>query len=65
MLLDAVLCCSVPCCAVLSLRFNIGTDVLERAKEEGELGLAAVFVWFRFMATRQLVWNNNYNVKPR
>lgn len=46
-------------------RFNLGTDVLERARTQGKLGLAAVFVWFRFMASRQLVWNKNYNVKPR
>jgi alpha-glucan,water dikinase len=24
-----------------------------------------LFTWLRFMATRQLVWNKNYNVKPR
>ncbi|CAI5512548.1 unnamed protein product [Closterium sp. Naga37s-1] len=46
-------------------RFNLGTQVLDKAKSQGELGLAAVFVWFRFMASRQLVWNKNYNVKPR
>ncbi|CAI5459203.1 unnamed protein product [Closterium sp. Yama58-4] len=46
-------------------RFNLGTQVLDKAKAQGELGLAAVFVWFRYMASRQLVWNKNYNVKPR
>ncbi|KAJ4960809.1 hypothetical protein NE237_020719 [Protea cynaroides] len=46
-------------------RFNIATDLLEWAKDAGELGLAGIFVWMRFMATRQLIWNKNYNVKPR
>lgn len=46
-------------------RFNIATGLTNRAKDEGELGLAGILVWMRFMATRQLTWNKNYNVKPR
>ncbi|GAB4829230.1 hypothetical protein Ancab_018896 [Ancistrocladus abbreviatus] len=46
-------------------RFNIAADLLDEAKDAGELGLSAIFVWMRFMATRQLIWNKNYNVKPR
>ncbi|KAD2393750.1 hypothetical protein E3N88_40727 [Mikania micrantha] len=46
-------------------RFNIAADLIEEAKDTGELGLAAILVWMRFMATRQLIWNKNYNVKPR
>ncbi|KAL8137845.1 hypothetical protein V2J09_003846 [Rumex salicifolius] len=46
-------------------RFNIAADLLGEALEAGELGLAGILVWMRFMATRQLVWNKNYNVKPR
>ncbi|XP_043699404.1 alpha-glucan water dikinase, chloroplastic-like isoform X2 [Telopea speciosissima] len=46
-------------------RFNIASDLIEWAKDAGELGLAGIFVWMRFMATRQLIWNKNYNVKPR
>lgn len=46
-------------------RFNIGAGIVDRASGQGELGMAAVLVWFRFMATRQLIWNKNYNVKPR
>ncbi|KAI3816782.1 hypothetical protein L1987_16486 [Smallanthus sonchifolius] len=46
-------------------RFNIAADLMEEAKDAGELGLAAILVWMRFMATRQLIWNKNYNVKPR
>ncbi|XP_076893044.1 alpha-glucan water dikinase, chloroplastic-like [Bidens hawaiensis] len=46
-------------------RFNIAADLVEEAKDIGELGLAAILVWMRFMATRQLIWNKNYNVKPR
>ncbi|KAI5078481.1 hypothetical protein GOP47_0006152 [Adiantum capillus-veneris] len=46
-------------------RFNIATDVTMKARDGGPLPLAAILVWMRFMATRQLVWNKNYNVKPR
>ncbi|PNT66432.1 alpha-glucan water dikinase, chloroplastic [Brachypodium distachyon] len=46
-------------------RFNIAADLVEQAKDAGHLGLAGLLVWMRFMATRQLVWNKNYNVKPR
>ncbi|XP_062110381.1 alpha-glucan water dikinase, chloroplastic isoform X2 [Humulus lupulus] len=46
-------------------RFNIAADLTEQAKDAGDLGLAAILVWMRFMATRQLIWNKNYNVKPR
>ncbi|XP_011034107.1 PREDICTED: alpha-glucan water dikinase, chloroplastic-like isoform X3 [Populus euphratica] len=46
-------------------RFNIAADLMDQAKDAGELGLAGIFVWMRFMATRQLIWNKNYNIKPR
>ncbi|KAL5552841.1 hypothetical protein UlMin_040242 [Ulmus minor] len=46
-------------------RFNIAADLINEAKGAGELGLAGILVWMRFMATRQLIWNKNYNVKPR
>ncbi|KAF6143727.1 hypothetical protein GIB67_030617 [Kingdonia uniflora] len=46
-------------------RFIIAADLTEWAKDTGELGLAGILVWMRFMATRQLIWNKNYNVKPR
>ncbi|KAK4758856.1 hypothetical protein SAY87_020157 [Trapa incisa] len=46
-------------------RFNIAADLVDQAKSAGELGLAGILVWMRFMATRQLIWNKNYNVKPR
>lgn len=38
---------------------------MDEAKSAGQLGFAGILVWMRFMATRQLVWNKNYNVKPR
>lgn len=47
------------------LRFNIAADLVDEAKDAGELGFAGILVWMRFMATRQLIWNKNYNVKPR
>ncbi|PPD97840.1 hypothetical protein GOBAR_DD05148 [Gossypium barbadense] len=46
-------------------KFNIASDLMDQAKNIGELGLAGILVWMRFMATRQLIWNKNYNVKPR
>ncbi|KAM7516914.1 hypothetical protein LguiA_006497 [Lonicera macranthoides] len=46
-------------------RFNIATEVTERCKSEGEVGLIGILVWLRFMACRHLTWNKNYNVKPR
>ncbi|CAA2985282.1 alpha-glucan water dikinase, chloroplastic isoform X1 [Olea europaea subsp. europaea] len=46
-------------------RFNIAADLMEEATKSGELGLSGILVWMRFMATRQLIWNKNYNVKPR
>ncbi|KAF9625316.1 hypothetical protein IFM89_021441 [Coptis chinensis] len=46
-------------------RFNIAADLMKWASDSGELGLAGIVVWMRFMATRQLIWNKNYNVKPR
>ncbi|XP_031124522.1 alpha-glucan water dikinase, chloroplastic [Ipomoea triloba] len=46
-------------------RFNIAADLTEEATNAGELGFAGILVWMRFMATRQLIWNKNYNVKPR
>ncbi|CAN6238024.1 unnamed protein product [Urochloa humidicola] len=46
-------------------RFNIAADLVEQAKDAGKLGITGLLVWMRFMATRQLIWNKNYNVKPR
>ncbi|XP_024988884.1 alpha-glucan water dikinase 1, chloroplastic-like [Cynara cardunculus var. scolymus] len=46
-------------------RFNIAADLVEEAMDADDLGLAGILVWMRFMATRQLTWNKNYNVKPR
>ncbi|KAL3501155.1 hypothetical protein ACH5RR_035604 [Cinchona calisaya] len=46
-------------------RFNIAGNLIEEARSAGELGFAGILVWMRFMATRQLIWNKNYNVKPR
>ncbi|XP_057774579.1 alpha-glucan water dikinase, chloroplastic isoform X2 [Salvia miltiorrhiza] len=46
-------------------RFNIAADLMEQATSAGEVGLAGILVWMRYMATRQLIWNKNYNVKPR
>lgn len=46
-------------------RFNLAADLTMKAKAGGRLSLVAILVWMRFMATRQLTWNKNYNVKPR
>ncbi|KAL6868206.1 hypothetical protein ACP4OV_015051 [Aristida adscensionis] len=46
-------------------RFNIAADLVNQARDAGLLGIIGLFVWIRFTATRQLIWNKNYNVKPR
>ncbi|KAL8227483.1 hypothetical protein R6Q57_015067 [Mikania cordata] len=46
-------------------RFNIAADLIEEAKDADDLGFVGILVWMRFMATRQLIWNKNYCVKPR
>ncbi|KAM0827910.1 hypothetical protein ACQ4PT_067884 [Festuca glaucescens] len=46
-------------------RFNIAADLVDQARDAGLLGIVGLFVWIRFMSTRQLIWNKNYNVKPR
>jgi alpha-glucan,water dikinase len=46
-------------------RFNTANELLKRCEGDGEAAVVVLFAWLRFMATRQLVWNRNYNVKPR
>ena len=46
-------------------RYNIGAGIMGSMHGKGEKGMVAMATWFRFMALRQLQWNNNYNVKPR
>ena len=46
-------------------RYNVGSDLLPGCRGAGEAGMVAMATWFRFMALRQLVWNNDYNIKPR
>ncbi|KAG5018911.1 hypothetical protein JHK87_014766 [Glycine soja] len=43
-------------------RFNIATELTDRCKTEGELGLIGILVWMRFMACRHLTWNKNFNI---
>lgn len=45
-------------------RFGRAADYLKDA-QAGEGGMVVVYTWLRYMALRQLVWNSNYNVKPR
>ncbi len=45
-------------------RFNLCYDLIENVRNDVE-GLALLFVWLRFSAIRQLVWQRNYNTKPR
>ncbi|GMT47561.1 MAG: hypothetical protein IEMM0007_1127 [bacterium] len=45
-------------------RFNLCHDLIENVRSDVE-GLALLFVWLRFSAIRQLVWQRNYNTKPR
>jgi len=45
-------------------RFNLCHDMLDRVRNNVD-GLALLFVWLRFSAIRQLIWQRNYNTKPR
>src|SRR6202022_3197094 len=45
-------------------RFNLCHDLLEKVQDDVE-GLALLYTWLRFSATRQLDWQRNYNTKPR
>jgi alpha-glucan,water dikinase len=53
------------CQKSLMHRFNTAHELLKRCEADGEPAVVVLFTWLRFMATRQLVWNRNYNVKPR
>jgi alpha-glucan,water dikinase len=44
-------------------RFNLCYELLDNIKDNMD-GLALIFVWLRFSAIRQLVWQRNYNTKP-
>jgi len=46
-------------------RFKLAAELLSRAQSDGEASMVALFSWLRYFSTRQLVWNKNYNVKPR
>jgi alpha-glucan,water dikinase len=45
-------------------RFNLCYELLDNIKDNLD-GLALIFVWLRFSAIRQLVWQRNYNTKPK
>lgn len=44
-------------------RFNLCHDLIGTVQNNTD-GLAAVYVWMRFSAIRQLDWQRNYNTKP-
>jgi len=48
-------------------RYNAAYELVELAMkaDRPEKALVPVLVWLRFSAARHLVWNRNYNVKPR
>lgn len=45
-------------------RYNIAHDLLQRGQADAG-ALAAVGMWLRFSSARLLLWNRDYNVKPR
>src|SRR5262249_28079135 len=45
-------------------RFHMAHDLLEKTTDDTE-GLALLFAWLRYSATRHLEWQRNYNTKPR
>ncbi|KAG2427905.1 hypothetical protein HYH02_014507 [Chlamydomonas schloesseri] len=48
-------------------RYNAGSELVQMAAGSGEAeaALAALTAWLRLSSARLLVWNRNYNVKPR
>jgi alpha-glucan,water dikinase len=46
-------------------RFNLCYEMLDNIKSNNLDGLSLVFAWLRFSAIRQLVWQRDYNTKPR
>mmetsp|Transcript_13764 Transcript_13764/g.50112 ORF Transcript_13764/g.50112 Transcript_13764/m.50112 type:complete len:1383 (-) Transcript_13764:628-4776(-) len=47
-------------------RYNIATGILrDESNRDSPEGVAAVAVWLRYTAMKQLVWNKDYNIKPR
>jgi alpha-glucan,water dikinase len=44
-------------------RYNLCHDLLARTQDDGD-GLALLFAWLRYSATRQLDWQRHYNTKP-
>lgn len=45
-------------------RFNLCHDLLDGVQSDPD-GLALLFAWLRYSATRHLDWQRNYNTKPR
>jgi len=45
-------------------RFNLCHELIDEAGDSRD-AWATLFVWLRYSATRQLVWQRNYNTKPR
>jgi len=45
-------------------RYHLCHDLIGRTETDPR-GLALLFVWLRYSATRQLDWQRNYNTKPR
>ncbi|KAG2439142.1 hypothetical protein HXX76_004509 [Chlamydomonas incerta] len=48
-------------------RYNAGSELVQMAAGSGEAepALAALTAWLRLSSARLLVWNRNYNIKPR
>jgi len=48
-------------------RFNAALGMLNdgRGSDDPEGAMTLLYVWLRFCEIRQLVWNKNYNIKPR
>ncbi len=45
-------------------RYHMAHDLLAKTQDDAE-GLALLFAWLRYSATRHLDWQRNYNTKPR
>jgi alpha-glucan, water dikinase len=46
-------------------RFDLCHDLIDRLEPNDTDGLALIFVWLRYSATRQLDWQRRFNTKPK
>lgn len=53
-------CCLFEACSAVQ-----GLVEAAVTRDDYDAALTAIAVWLRFSSARHLIWNRNYNVKPR